>query len=665
MAYRDDISALGADHHWDFDGDSLDQIGSVNGTDTSMLYTSTAIAEDATNCAETDAVTDRVSLPTTTEINNSAQARKAVAGWFMPTAIQNPPKNVYGEGDATQAFRFILGWGNNLMFEVDTAGQIVQLFGDVKLTANRSYHLCMVFEGTGYGNLVSAYLDGVPQLNAEPANRQPGVATLPARSVAEFGDPAGTVAVGGTAVILIAPINGKYNHWATWGDEADAVLTETEVREELFEKGALPTNTISSGTEAAMQTSLDAYADTVRVNSPLCIRINAVTGDGDLTLTADNVTFDPLASIHIQYMGTGTLTWRNTNGADASISSTPAGGTIVIANVTDITVTALALSDFSVIENVRIYLEADTGGPLPFEDTVTITSVSGDFDQWKNDGSDAAASDPDTNWIDDTNVDDGDIDTSASASLAGSDSSNYLEMQGTNAGSPGLSDEEWSHVIIHTRFHYGNGAASDFPSPLLELVAPSGGWTNAHVAGMEIRLWLVTQDSPNNTWQHYVYYDGEAGGTNIQKSPSTHDITSTYLPAFCTFVAYHRRVATVTHTAHGMVTGDQVKISGADQAEYNGNRTITVTGANTYTYLYPRRSTTTPATGTIKATAIIMNQLTNVSGIATKEFDYVSDQPITGWARKTSQSILVKQSNLSGTINSNGYPQSVLLISDE
>ncbi len=80
MAYGADIDALGADHRWDFDGDSLDQIGSINGTDTSMLYTSAAICEDATNCAETNAITDRVSIPTTTEINNSAQARKAVCG---------------------------------------------------------------------------------------------------------------------------------------------------------------------------------------------------------------------------------------------------------------------------------------------------------------------------------------------------------------------------------------------------------------------------------------------------------------------------------------------------------------------------------------------------------------------------------------------------------
>lgn len=363
MAYADDIAALNADHHWDFDGDSLDQIGSVNGTDTSMVYTSSAIAEGATYCAETNAVTDRVSIPTTTVINNSAQTRKAVAGWFMATAIQNPPKNIYGEGDATQAFRFILGWGNNLVFEVDDPSFTLQIFGDTFLEVNRAYHLCMIFEGNGYGNELRAYLDGVEQLNAEPTDRQPDAATLTARSVAEFGDPAGTVAVGGTAVILIAPINGKWNHWATW-DGADAVLTDSEVRDELFEKGALPDVTISGSTESAMQTALDVYADTVRGNAPLCIRVEDCT-EGDFTLELDNITFNPLASIHVQYTGNDTLTLINTNGSDCSIVSTPSTGTVVLKTRTTLTITVKDVLTGAVVVGARCYIEAETGGDLP------------------------------------------------------------------------------------------------------------------------------------------------------------------------------------------------------------------------------------------------------------------------------------------------------------
>ena len=375
MAYSDDIAALGADHHWDFDGDSTDQIGSANGTDTSVLYTSSAIAEDATNCAETDAVTDRISIPTTTDINNSAQSRKAVGGWFMATAIQNPPKNIYGEGDATQAFRFILGWGNNLVFEVDDPSFTLQIFGDTYLEVNRAYHMLMIFEGNGYGNELRAYLDGVEQLEASPADRQPDAATLTARSVAEFGDPAGTVAVGGTAVILIAPINGKWNHWATWDGE-DAVLTDTEVRETLFERGALAGVTISSGTESAMQTALDAYSATTRGNAALCIEVEAVSGGGDFTLDIDDITFNALASIHIRYNGTAdTLTLRNINGSNCSIVSAPFGGSIEVFTEVTVTVTVQDVTDSSDIENARVYLLAGAGGDLT-EGTLITSSLT-------------------------------------------------------------------------------------------------------------------------------------------------------------------------------------------------------------------------------------------------------------------------------------------------
>lgn len=50
--------------------------------------------------------------------------------------------------------------------------------------------------------------------------------------------------------------------------------------------------------------------------------------------------------------------------------------------------------------------------------------------------------------------------------------------------------------------------------------------------------------------------------------------------------------------AHSYVTGDIVTIAGADQSEYNGDHTITVTGANTYTFSVTG-TPATPATGTI------------------------------------------------------------------
>jgi hypothetical protein len=57
--------------------------------------------------------------------------------------------------------------------------------------------------------------------------------------------------------------------------------------------------------------------------------------------------------------------------------------------------------------------------------------------------------------------------------------------------------------------------------------------------------------------------------------------------------------ATVTtSTAHGYQTGAQTTIAGANEGDYNGTFTITVTGPNTFTYTVPG-TPATPATGTV------------------------------------------------------------------
>jgi hypothetical protein len=58
--------------------------------------------------------------------------------------------------------------------------------------------------------------------------------------------------------------------------------------------------------------------------------------------------------------------------------------------------------------------------------------------------------------------------------------------------------------------------------------------------------------------------------------------------------------ATATLTAHGYTTADTINIRGATQTEYNGDYVITVTGANTFTYVVSG-TPATPATGTIIA----------------------------------------------------------------
>ena len=123
--------------------------------------------------------------------------------------------------------------------------------------------------------------------------------------------------------------------------------------------------------------------------------------------------------------------------------------------------------------------------------------------------------------------------------------------------------------------------------------------------------------------------------------------------------------ATVAHTAHGLATNDLIEIVGAVETEYNGVQTITVTGTNAYTYTVSG-SPATPATGTITGTAVIIKGLTNASGIVSNTRSYGSDQPIVGWARKSSGSPYYRTGAIAGDISSSaGLSVTVQLATDE
>lgn len=123
--------------------------------------------------------------------------------------------------------------------------------------------------------------------------------------------------------------------------------------------------------------------------------------------------------------------------------------------------------------------------------------------------------------------------------------------------------------------------------------------------------------------------------------------------------------ASVTHTAHGYITGQKVVIAGANQGEYNGIFSITNTGSNSYDYTIVG-TPATPATGTITSYRAILDGLTNASGILQDTaFAYTSDLSVTGRARKGTSSTFYKTSPISGTINSTGLDTTVFLVRDE
>lgn len=159
----------------------------------------------------------------------------------------------------------------------------------------------------------------------------------------------------------------------------------------------------------------------------------------------------------------------------------------------------------------------------------------------------------------------------------------------------------------------------------------------------------------------------DTSGTNIQNArvllkaatggPFPFDVTVTITNSGTT--------ATVSHTSHGMATNDKVLIKGASHSQNNGVFTITVTNANEYTYTMSSAPGSNP-TGTIKATFVALEGLTDASGNISTSRVYSSDQPVSGWARKSSAAPYYKEALLGGSVdNITGYSASVQLILDQ
>ena len=69
--------------------------------------------------------------------------------------------------------------------------------------------------------------------------------------------------------------------------------------------------------------------------------------------------------------------------------------------------------------------------------------------------------------------------------------------------------------------------------------------------------------------------------------------------------------------------------------------------------------------GDLVSGTVIMNGITNGSGIATATFDYTNDQPIIGRVRKGSSSTYYKTNVVSGPLTSTPLDVTILMLKDE
>jgi len=107
-------------------------------------------------------------------------------------------------------------------------------------------------------------------------------------------------------------------------------------------------------------------------------------------------------------------------------------------------------------------------------------------------------------------------------------------------------------------------------------------------------------------------------------------------------------------------------IEGASLWPNNGVHTITYINANSYSYTMSSAPGSSP-TGTITATYAAIYGTTNGSGQATVTRVFGSNQPVTGWARKSTSAPYYKSGPITGSpISSTADTElSALLLPDE
>jgi len=327
MAYIDDILALSPEHIWEFDGNFNDSVGTSNGTNAGFSNNTAPLCE--------------------------------IGGWIRLNSIQLPPKSIYREGTTGNQYNITLWAGNKIMLDIVSNTNVIQGFSNIVLKPNRVYHVFTKFIGNSFFGL---YIDGVLQAVTEPSSGIPNFANIGNRTAAEFGDPSATTEVGNATVILNGSENCRYNFWVSFINTTAFALTDTIIREVLFENGVLPSVTVTN------QSDLNTLSNTLRPDEPLNIRV--ADNGSDLTLIADNITHDSLASIHIQWMGSGRLTYINTNGSNASIISTPNGGVVNIVNPAILNVSPLIPGS-----EVRVYNAGTTTELAGIENSLTNFST--------------------------------------------------------------------------------------------------------------------------------------------------------------------------------------------------------------------------------------------------------------------------------------------------
>lgn len=316
-----------------------------------------------------------------TNVTNTHR-RRFIGGWFEFPSTPLDPKGIWEEGGNVNNIYMVIGFGGKLLCNVadSSNGFKLQAFSDFLLTPNRIYHIGLLFDGD-LG--CRCYVDGVLQSGFDGAAPASDQATHTGDY--SYGQPDGSLDTGGTDISYPSFSGSRYNDWATWSDAGNDVPSASDIRVEIFEKGAIPQVDIPSDTVANMQTALDVLSGNTYEDVTFAIRLGVPTDTNNPTFDLTNITFGDRTSIQLMWMGTTgeTATIINRGGSNAISSrvSTAYGGAVVLQEEVSITFTAVDAATATPIEGARIRVTAAVGGSATVGDVLLegLTNSSGEI----------------------------------------------------------------------------------------------------------------------------------------------------------------------------------------------------------------------------------------------------------------------------------------------
>lgn len=386
MAYGD--NTLGASHQWTFNNVLADNIGNLNIISSGSTFSATPITRNSAFSLFTNNRVDISSVPTTTDTGSTGLSRYAFGGWFRVNQIQGPPTLIYKQGGNISGFALFLWAGNNVLLQVKDSNSVllVQIFSNIALTSNRNYHFFVKYSSASFDNKIEFFIDGVKQTSNKDGDFALNNNMSPhdlSHTWGNNGIDSIEVQVGTESVIVRAPIEGFLSQWWTWFD-ANADLSELEIKNNIFGEGAIPEIVITSDTQENMQLQLDGFSNTNLSDFPLSILIEEVLGDGDLTLESNNIVSNERASVDVKYEGTGKLSFIN-KGTSNLKNGTSIYQKIDFIIIAILNVTVLDASSLTPITGARVFLTEDTNDTVVLNElTDNLGSAASSFNYLEN-----------------------------------------------------------------------------------------------------------------------------------------------------------------------------------------------------------------------------------------------------------------------------------------